>query len=114
MRGTVDPAPRCRTAKASRALQPGEDDGLAKFAAEIEYGTSSRELQWTFAGVAWPPGRRGFSASAATDLRKLVVKVYFFLLVPHTARPAWVASFPFIEAGQTIQNQYNISKCESI
>jgi hypothetical protein len=49
MRGTVDPAPRCRTAEA------GEGDGLAKFAAEIEHGTSSRELQWTFAGVPGLP-----------------------------------------------------------
>jgi hypothetical protein len=66
MRGTVEPAPRCRTAKLSRVLQPGEGDGLAKFAAEIEYGTSSRELPWRFAGVAWPRGRYECSASAAT------------------------------------------------
>lgn len=45
MRGAVAPALRRRTAKMSRALRPGEGNGLAEFAAEIENGASSRELQ---------------------------------------------------------------------
>jgi hypothetical protein len=62
-----DPAPRCLTAKMSRALEPGEGNGLAEFAGEIEYDAWSRGLQWRFGGIAWPRGRYEFGASAAMN-----------------------------------------------
>jgi hypothetical protein len=68
MRGTVEPAPRCRTAKVSGALQPGEGDGLAKFAAGIEYGTSSRNCSGRLPALPGLPA----GANAALPLQLTV------------------------------------------
>lgn len=102
MRGAVDPALRCRTAKLSRALQPGEGNGLAGFAAEIEYGASSRNCSGGLPAL----GRRTGTSSALLRQSTGSVANGLFACPAHGTATLNCRGFLFIEAGQTIRNQY--------